>query len=311
MNIGLSIYSLFGSLRAGKMTPLDAVQWIADKGGEHVEIVDFVVNLLDNDDMIARIREKSEKCGLRISAYDVAVNLVQKDRDMYKRELDKAFKYIDTAHKLGAGIMRSDLYNVSSGFGKDDAEYFEEILPDLACGAGELADYAGQYGLTVTIENHGTMLNGSERVRRFVRAVNRDNYKITLDVGNALCVDERPDVCVRALLPWAATVHFKDFYVRKDEVAIGVKYVNDKGETAAAPPDRSGFGSPWFKSSHGRYLRGAIVGHGEIDIREIVGILRNGGYDGNLTIEFEGIEDCELGSRMGLRNLTSIVRQCP
>jgi sugar phosphate isomerase/epimerase len=307
MNIGLSMYSLFGSLRAGKMTPVDAIQWIADNGGEHVELVDFVVDLAGNGDLIKRIREKSETCGLGISAYDVAVNLAQKDQDMYKRELDKGFRYIDTAHALGTGIMRSDLYNVASNSGKDDADYFEEILPALVRGARDLAAYAAQYGITVTVENHGTLLNGSERVRRFIRAVDRDNYKITLDIGNSLCVDERPDICVRSLLPWTATVHFKDFYVRKDEAAIGVKCVNDKGETVDPPSGQ--FGGLWFKSSHGRFLRGAIVGHGEIDIREIAGILRSGGYDGNLTIEFEGIEDCELGSRLGMRNLTSIVRQ--
>jgi sugar phosphate isomerase/epimerase len=310
MNIGLSIYSLWGSIKTGKMTPVDAVQWIAENGGEHVELVDFVVNLVDNDDLINAIREKAEKCGIRISAYSVAANLVQEDPDAYKRELKRSFKYIDTAHKLGVNIIRSDLYNITSNFGKDDAGYFENILPSLVRGAQDLADYASQYKITVTIENHGTMLNGSERIRRFVSMVNRDNYKITLDVGNALCVDERPDVCVKALMPWAATVHFKDFYIRKDDVAIGVKYINDKGEIVDAPPEQIGFGSLWFKSSHGRYLRGAIVGHGEIDIREIVTILQNNGYNGNLTIEFEGIEDCELGSRVGLRNLMSIVRQC-
>jgi sugar phosphate isomerase/epimerase len=291
------------------MTPLDAVQWIADNGGSHVELVHFVVDLAGNDDLINRIREKAEKCGLTIPAYSVAADLVQKDQDAYKRERDRAFKYIDTAHKLGAGIVRCDLYNISSNFGRDDGGYFEEILPNLVEAARYLADYARQYGITVTIENHGTMINGSERIRRLVSMVNRDNYRVTLDVGNALCVDERPDVCVRTLLPWAAAVHFKDFYVRKDETAIGMKYVTPAGEIADVSPERVGFGGLWFKSSHGRYLRGAIVGHGEIDIREVAALLRAGGYDGNLTIEFEGLEDCELGSRIGLRNLTSIVRQ--
>jgi sugar phosphate isomerase/epimerase len=308
VNVGLSIYSLWGSIKTGKMTPLDAVQWIADNGGGHVEFVHFVVDLVDKDDLIKRIRERAEKCGLLIPAYSAAVDLLQKEGDAYKRELDRAFKYIDTARKLGAGILRSDLYNVSSSFGRDDDGYFEEILPKLVNAAQDLAGYARQYGITVTIENHGALINGSERVRRFVRLVNRDNYRVTLDVGNALCVDEQPDVCVGALLPWAAAVHFKDFYVRKDEVAVGMKYVTPAGEIAAVSPERVGFGGLWLKSRHGRYLRGAIVGHGEIDIREIAAILRAGGYDGNLTVEFEGIEDCELGSRIGMRNLISIVR---
>ncbi|GHV71099.1 sugar phosphate isomerase [Spirochaetia bacterium] len=309
MNVGLSIYSLLESIRSGKLTILDAMQWIKDNGGDHVEFVDFVVNLTGKDDLIKSIREKSETSGLAISAYSVSANLLQNDDDTYKKELDNAFKFIDTAHKLGAPVMRSDLYSVMTNFGKDDADFFEGSFQRLVKAARDLADYAKQYNITVTIENHGTMLNGSERVRRFVKAVGRDNYKVTLDVGNTLCVDERPDICVSALLPWAATVHFKDFYIRKDEIAIGTKYIDKSGKILDTPPETPGFGNIWFKTTHGRFLRGAIVGHGDIDIPEIVSILKAQGYNGNLTIEFEGIENCELACRAGLRNLNSIVRK--
>jgi sugar phosphate isomerase/epimerase len=292
------------------MTPLDAVQWIADNGGEHVELVEFVVDLVKNGDLILGIREKAASCGIEISAYSISANMVHQNEDDYKRELERVYNQIDITDKLGVKIMRSDLYNIGANFGKIDDDYFDRIFPQLVRGAQALADYAKQYGITITVENHGTMLNGGERVRRLLHEVARENYKVTLDVGNALCVDERPDVCVRTLLPWASTVHFKDFYVRKDPVAIGSKILDEKGELVDAPPDPgTGFGM-WLKSSHGRYLRGAIVGQGDMDTREIVQILWDSGYDGYLAIEFEGIEDCRLASRTGMRNLKNLVRQC-
>jgi sugar phosphate isomerase/epimerase len=310
MKVGLSIYSLWGALNSGKMSPVDAIQWIADNGGDHVEIVSFVVHLIDRDDLVYAIRDKAANCGIDISAYSIAANMVQSNPDEYKKELERVYKHIDIAHKLGVKVMRSDLYDIMGDFSKINIEYFDKVFPQLVRGAQALADYAQQYGITITVENHGTMLNGGDRVRRLLLAVDRENYKLTLDVGNSLCVDESPAVCIKTLLPWAATVHLKDFYIRKDPVVIGARCFNEAGLLVDAPPDQTYSFGIWLKSSHERYLRGAIVGHGDMDIREIVMLLQAGGYDGNLTIEFEGIEDCELACRTSIRNLKSIVHQC-
>lgn len=53
-------------------------------------------------------------------------------------------------------------------------------------------------------------------------------------------------------------------------------------------------------------MRGAIVGQGDIPIREVLQIIKNSGYDGYLSIEFEGMEECRLGTRLGLDNAKRI-----
>jgi sugar phosphate isomerase/epimerase len=49
-------------------------------------------------------------------------------------------------------------------------------------------------------------------------------------------------------------------------------------------------------------LRGAIVGQGDIDMPEVIRIIKNSGYDGYISVEFEGMEDCRIGSRIGIDN---------
>ena len=39
MKIGLSSYSISRAIRAGEMDILGAVRWVAENGGEHIEIV--------------------------------------------------------------------------------------------------------------------------------------------------------------------------------------------------------------------------------------------------------------------------------
>ena len=50
------------------------------------------------------------------------------------------------------------------------------------------------------------------------------------------------------------------------------------------------------------FLRGAIVGHGDVDMPAVMKTIKESGYDGYLTIEFEGMEDCRLGSRLGMEH---------
>lgn len=154
-----------------------------------------------------------------------------------------------------------------------------------------MADYAKPLGITITVENHGTYINGGDRVRRLITAVNRENFRCTLDIGNGFCVDEDPMVTVKTLLPFAATVHFKDFLIRKDGTACGASGPA-KFEVAA-----------WLTTNYGNYIRGTIVGDGDIDVVGIAKYIRDFGYDGPVAIEFEGMEECKVGSHNSMKNV--------
>ena len=41
MKFGFSIYSLWNAMRRGEMTVEEAFAWIAENGGDHIEIIDF------------------------------------------------------------------------------------------------------------------------------------------------------------------------------------------------------------------------------------------------------------------------------
>ena len=51
VKIGLSTYSLLNALKSGEMTVLDAIAWIAENGGEHMEIVPYGFTLVDNPEL--------------------------------------------------------------------------------------------------------------------------------------------------------------------------------------------------------------------------------------------------------------------
>lgn len=287
MKIGLSTYSLYNALQSGEMTVPDIIQWVADQGGEHVEITLVGFDLVDEPGLIDPICQKIEQTGITASSYTVGAQLIQPDQEALDAEVARLMKHVDVAARMGITLMRHD----AGSRPPEEAtiEQFEADLPMMVDGIRRIADHAAQFGITTSIENHGYHVQNSDRVRRLIHTVDRSNYRWTLDVGNFLCVDEDPLSATMKAMPYVSMVHFKDFYVR---------------------PANQDPGEGWFRSAGGRYLRGSIVGQGDIDIRSILGILKAHGYAGCLSVEFEGLEDCRFGSRVGMENLRRLVSEC-
>ncbi|MFV0399083.1 MAG: sugar phosphate isomerase/epimerase family protein [Oscillospiraceae bacterium] len=279
MKVGLSIYSLYQALRTGEMTPEDAVNWIADNGADHMEVVDLPLFRETPGALDALLCTAGER-GLPISAYSIFANILAGEHDDFEREMERVYSEIDTAKKMDAPVMRSDLAEWGRPPEQNVIEQFERDLPQMVDGCRRMAGYAARQGIIVTVENHGTYINGGDRVRRLITSVDVPNFRCTLDVGNSLCVDADPFVTVKTLLPFAATLHFKDFYVRK------APFQPDEGK--------------WLTTNFGTCLRGSIVGHGDVDVSGIAAYIREQGYNGTVSIEFEGMEDCRAGSKLGM-----------
>ncbi|MBM7573456.1 sugar phosphate isomerase/epimerase family protein [Aquibacillus albus] len=283
MKIGLSSYSLLADIQAGKLTILDVIQWVADNGGEHLELVPYGYSVVDNLELADQIKEKAETLSIELSGYSFPADFCKESEDDFEEEVDRIKQHVDIANRLGIKSIRHDVTAFNLEPEDMTIQYYEKYFSKMVNGSQLIADYAKQFGITTTIENHGFNVQPSDRVQMILDAVNRENFKTTLDIGNFLCADEDPLVGVKKNLKYANRVHFKDFYIRP--------YYENPGD------------GKWFITVNRNYLRGAIIGHGDINIREVIKLIKSSGYDGYLTVEFEGMEDCQLGSRLGMSNL--------
>ncbi|KKO52837.1 sugar phosphate isomerase/epimerase family protein [Paenibacillus sp. DMB20] len=282
MKLGISSYSLFQAMHAGRMTILDAIDWVAEIGGRHIEIVPGLgFDFNANPELENQIVEKAKSAGIDISNYAIGANFVTDTEEQYEAEIARVMSEVDRVHRLGAKLMRHDVAS------RPDTSIarFNEDLEKVAAACRRIADHAKQYDITTSLENHGYYVQASDRVQSVIHAVDRPNFKTTLDVGNFLCVDENPVTAVKKNLPYASMVHIKDFYVR---------------------PSYRNPGEGWFTSAGGNYLRGAIAGHGDIDLYEILRIVKQSGYDGYLSIEYEGMEECTKGTKIAFDNVNRI-----
>jgi sugar phosphate isomerase/epimerase len=265
-------------IRSGEMDVLDVIAWTAETGGEHVEIVPVGFDLHGQEGLAERIREKAAACGIELSNYAVRGNLVTDGEEAYRAEIERLKREVDMAARLGVSLMRHDVATHPD----TSVRHYLSQLDNIVEGCREIADYAAEFGITTSIENHGYFIQASDRVLGLIEAVGRDNFRTTLDVGNFVCVDEDPLASVRKNASYASMVHFKDFYIR---------------------PENRDPGEGWFRSEAGRYLRGAIVGQGDLPMAEITAAVKRSGYDGYISVEFEGLESCATGTRIALDNV--------
>ncbi|WEK55260.1 MAG: sugar phosphate isomerase/epimerase [Candidatus Cohnella colombiensis] len=279
MKLGISTYCFWQEMSKGQLDILDAVELIARMGGEHVEVVPMGYDFTKTPELLPVFKRRASDAGIDISNYAIGANFSGLDDEAYLLEIERVKREVDIAAQLGVTLMRHDV-----AYSNDiSIRQFLMELPRLAEACRAIADYAAPLGITTSVENHGFYVQASDRVQALVNEVNRDNFKTTLDIGNFVCVDEEPIVAVAKNLPFASIVHVKDFYRRSFNPGEG-----------------------WFQSAGGQYLRGAITGQGDIDIRTILKHLKQSGYNGYLSLEFEGMEPCVQATQISLDNVRNI-----
>ena len=178
---------------------------------------------------------------------------------------------------------------VAGGYGPDKkhSRGYDNALPIIAKGVREVTAYAEQKGVRTMTENHGYFSQDAARVEKLINTVAHDNFGALVDMGNFMCADEDPSLSVSIMAPYAFHVHAKDFHFKS-----GMD-VNP--------------GEGWFVTRGGNYLRGSIIGHGDVPVAEAVKLIRKSGYDGVLSLEFEGAEENLPALPAGYKYMTRLM----
>ena len=284
MKFSVTSYSFAGLTGSEKKQEIELIALPKKLGFDGIEFAEIHPPAGENKLSYAnRLRQEAARVGIPIVAYCVGADLLND----FDREISRLKTEADVACALGAPLMRHD---ASGGYRKEIRRQrgFNEALPTLIDGYNAVTDYARTRGVRTCIENHGFFAQDSSRVMAIVGGVADENFGALVDIGNFLCADEDPARAVGLLAPYAFHVHCKDFHVKPGTVLA---------------PDRG-----FFTSRGGNYLRGAIVGHGDVPVLQCVRLLENAGYEGYYTVEFEGMEDPIVGVEAGLRYLKQVER---
>ncbi len=285
MRISVSSYSFSQYIRAGKMTQFDTVAKAKELGFDAIEFTNISGETHEEQiENAKKIKAEADRLGMTINAYTIGANLFKEDEEEAKAEIDRLKKELEVAKVLGVPLMRHDVCYTLTKTG--NGRSFDLMLPTIAKNARELTEYAETLGIKTCSENHGFIAQDSDRVERLFNAVNHDNYGLLVDMGNFACADENSITAVSRLAPYAIHAHAKDFIIRKEK-----------------------YGRCQLQTRGGNYIGGVAVGEGDIPVKQCLAILKRADYEGFLSIEYEGCDDCIDGIARGLANLKQFLKE--
>lgn len=284
MKIGVSLYSFHGYNESlGIKGCIDKVKEFGGEGVDFVETPQYANDLEAYKAYAKDIGDYCRSVGIQPLCFCVGSDFLNRDLEA---EIERVKGLVDVAEAYGCPVIRHDAtpgYPTTVKTGRS----FDHVLPILAKAYRAVTEYAETKGIKTCIENHGFFAQDPDRVEKLINAVNHKNFGALVDIGNFACADADHNYAVGLLAPYAFHAHAKDFHKRSGSL------------------DNPGEG--WFMSRGGNYLRGSIIGQGDVPVRQCVNTLRRNGYDGFLTIEFEGMEDPLKGIRIGCDNLKRFI----
>ncbi|MBN1555203.1 MAG: sugar phosphate isomerase/epimerase [Phycisphaerae bacterium] len=288
MKIGVSSYSFQRYLNDGSLDRFGVITKAKEIGFDGVEYSGLGIPADDPEiiPLAQKIRAAAADAGMPIFSYTVKGNFLQENG--WEAEVERLKGEVKVAVELGVPCMRHDsAWGPLNGKNPADEAAFEEVLPILAKGCKAVTEFAADLGVKTMVENHGYFVQEATRCEKLMRAVNHENFGSLIDMGNFLCADDDPASACKRMTPYVTHFHAKDFHVK--------------------PADAPDPGEGWFKSRGGNYLRGSIIGHGNVDVPGCVKAVKDAGYQGALSIEFEGMEENYKALTVGLANLRKYV----
>jgi sugar phosphate isomerase/epimerase len=151
----------------------------------------------------------------------------------------------------------------------------KESLAQIAEGLNRLGDFAAGYKIDILLETHGDFAD-SATVQELFEQIESPRVGILWDTHHPWrFYNESPEATFAILRPWVRHTHWKDSVTLPDEPAAG--------HDAANPAEQGAYA---LMSGH-RHADYVLFGGGEFPIQEFVHLLKEAGYDGWLSLEWE------------------------
>lgn len=285
MKTAVSSYSFRKLILNQGLSVFDVIEKSKEIGFDAIEFTNLEIPTENEDvfEVAKKVKEKADQVGIGISCLSVYADLLYGSGGDLAKEIEDVKRKVDIANTLGVKLMRHDAtFNVPNA-----PLGFNSILPRLAEGCKKITEYAKDFGIKTMVENHGFFCQDSERMESLVNTVDDKNFGLQVDMGNFLCVDENPIHAVSRCAPYAYNAHVKDFiYISGENDFPGDGFILTRG---------------------GAYIRGTVAGHGIVPIKQCTRALKKAGYDGYLTLEFEGWEETEKAITAGFFKLNQLI----
>jgi len=164
--------------------------------------------------------------------------------------------------------LSSPIMRINAGWPPKGISEDEAFEVSVKC-IKEAVDYAERYGLMIVVENHGGITSTAEQVLRLIKTVDSDWFRVNLDLGN---FRENIYESIEAVMPYTFHIHAKIYELALEWYGLSCYWVEKK-----------------------------------LDYRRIMEIITRYGYNGYLSLEYEGKDDPLIAVPRALDFLDNII----
>lgn len=194
-----------------------------------------------------RLREAPAALGIGVACLDTSCRVVEGSSRARAATLDAGRSMVDLAAEIAAPCLR-----VFGGALPAGATHTQILSPTVEV-LHTLGMYAATCGVTLALETHDAWTR-SEDILALIQAVNLPSVRVLWDAHHTYRAGETPAFTLERLGNLLACVHLKDSRV------------------IAGEPDAWDY---------------CLLGEGSVPLQEICTLLKSGGYDGPLSLEWE------------------------
>lgn len=275
MSLAVSMWCYVRTVKAGDMIILSFIEEAKRIGADGVELLDFFYR--DPNAERNQVKEALSATEMPCPIFSVANNFAQAEPADRAAQVDRIRFGVDEAVHYGSHVVRVFAGDIREGLTYDQARGW------IVDGLTAASDYAHQAGVKLALENHGQLAGRGDQVRCLIEEVRgrcgHDALGANPDTGNFLLVDQDSAGAMAEVGDLTYMCHFKDF----------------------APGDGP------YRSLGGHKFRGSVIGEGCVDLRACVRAVRDKGFQGWFSLEYEGDGDPLVEVEKSLQNARAIL----
>jgi sugar phosphate isomerase/epimerase len=173
----LCAYSFRKELESKKLSYEDLIRFSAE---HKLDGVDFTVYWFPSteDRFLYGLKQLGYRQNIEIYSISIRTNMCKRPGPEADKEIAEVKKWVDVAHKLGAGHIRVFGGTVPKDSNEREASgWVVEVLK-------QASDYAGKHGVILGLENHGGITDKAATIVDIVKRVDNPWVAINLDTGN-------------------------------------------------------------------------------------------------------------------------------
>lgn len=283
MQLAIMAYSFILALRAGTMSTAEVIRFTREVGVEAIELMDdFVIDPASQQVLRAALAET----GMSIACYDIAADLAAAEPARRAAVVAGVEVACQRAAALGAPHV---LLIPTAPSPEQPVAAVRQAVGD---GLRACLPAIQRLGLTASLPNLGELAAyyGQLDVVASLLEAAGPELGLTYDVGNWLLAGADPLLALEQLGPRIRHVHLKDWLVEPD----------------AGRPDQGG-----FLGLDGRRYLSTALGEGRVDLAGALAGLHRHGYNGYLSIEYEGLDEAGPPLRRSVAHARRLLAELP